>query len=168
MQPKKNPLLIVLAVCGGCILLGIIIGVIGFFAIAKKGGPMINGMGTMIKTMPTFILDLKSKNYGGAASLVDPAVSNDLSAEKIQQMEEAVEKKLGPMQSFSPNPVPLTSNPQTDASGSMVFEYVYQYTLTYQKGTAKANLKFFLKNSSQGGGLVSGFTLEPTEPVHAQ
>jgi hypothetical protein len=162
MQQKKNPLLIVLAVCGGCVLVGIIIGVILVATVFRKGKGMFNGLANMSQNMPKFMMDLQSKNYSAAAALVDPSERVSLSAEKIQHMEEGVEKKLGPMQSFTQQPMPISTNSESSTPGVMpTIVYVYQYKLTYQKGTATADLKVKLQNNSQTSGYISGFTLEP-------
>jgi hypothetical protein len=159
MQQKKNPLLIVLGVCGGCVLLSVIIGGILVATVFHKGKGMIAGFGNMTQNMPKFMTDLQSKNYSGAAALIDPSVRAKLSADKIQHMEEAVEKKLGPLQSFSQQPIPV--NTETPPGEVTTVVYEYQYTLRYQKGTAEARLKFKLQNGPGASGFITGFTLEP-------
>jgi len=169
MQQKKNPLLIVLAVCGGCALLAIIVGVILSVTVMRKGKGLFTGFAGMTQNMPAFMIDLQSKNYTGAAALIDPSARSTFSADKIQQMEEAVEKKLGPLQSFRPTPALVSNDSQTEVGGSApVLVYVYQYTLVYQKGVARANLTFKLHNNAQDGGLVSDFTLAPDERAQGQ
>ena len=70
---QKNPLLIVLGVCGGCALIAIIAVVgFGFFGYNKHQSVMFTGIITMEKNMPQFLTDVKSKNWEGAETLVDP------------------------------------------------------------------------------------------------
>ena len=167
----KNPLLIVLGVCGGCVVL-VIIGVVVMGALAAK---TFSGLGTgivkMTQTMPQFLGDLQTHNYRAAENLVDPSAQDTLTAAKIQSMEEAVEKKLGPLQSY---PAKFSSQAQNQIAGpggqATKVEYVYTYPLTYQKGTATATFKFLLDASGAASGdlskmklsgKVTGFKLEP-------
>ena len=97
----KNPLLIVLGVCGGCVVL-VIIGVVIMGALAAKTfSGLGQGIVKMTQTMPQFLGDLQTHNYSAAEGLVDPSAQDTLTAGKIKSMEEAVETKLGPLQSPS-------------------------------------------------------------------
>lgn len=164
MQKNKNPLLIVLGVCGGCVLLGIIAVAILFAMGYNKSKNLVKGSIAMAQNMPIFLNDLKVKNYDGAESLVDPSAQSTLSAAKIQKIEEAVEKKLGPMQSYSQTASSSTNNTTTNpgAPGKMpAIEYVFTYPITYKKGTATATFKFNSKDMMNPSGKVTEFTLEP-------
>jgi hypothetical protein len=173
-QKSSNPLVIVLGVCGGCVLL-VIIGVVVMGVVtanAFKG--VIGGTVAMTKTMPAFLEDLKNHDYSSAASLVDPSAQATLTESKIKSMEESVEKKLGKLQSYprqfsSQSQNTMTSPGNAGGKATMV-EYVYTYPLTYEKGTATATFKFLLDASgAQGGdfskmklsGKVTDFKLEP-------
>ena len=167
----KNPLVIVLGVCGGCVLL-VIIGVVIMGALAAKTFSGITaGAVTMTKTMPAFLAHLKAHNYKGAESLVDPSVQGTLSSDKIQSMEEAVEKKLGPLQSYPTRFTSQSTNQIAGPSGQATkVEYIYGYPVTYKKGTATATFKFlFDASGAQGGdlskmklsGKVTDFKLQP-------
>jgi len=173
-QKSSNPLVIILGVCGGCVLLVVIgvvvMGVIGVNAFKGVTG----GIVTMTKTMPEFLGDLKSHNYSGAASLVDPSAQSNLSESKIKAMEESVEKKLGKLESyprqFSSQSQNTMTTPGSGGGKATMVEYVYTYPLTYEKGTATATFKFLLDASgAQGGdfskmklsGKVTDFKLQP-------
>ena len=155
----KNPLVIILGVCGGCVLL-VIIGVVIFGVVignAVKG--VVGGAVAMTKTMPQFLSDLKSHNYSAAANLVDPSAQNRLTEDKIRAMEEAVEKKLGKMKSypasFSGQSVNKVAAPGDSPASPSIVEYVYTYPVTYEKGAAVATFKFLLDASGAKGGDMS-------------
>jgi hypothetical protein len=174
---STNPLVIILGVCGGCVLL-VVIGVIVITVIGANALKNVTGgVVTMTKTMPEFLGDLKSHNYSGAANLVDPTAQATLTEAKIKSMEEAVEKKLGKLQSyprqFSSQSQNTKTSPGAAGGKATIIEYVYTYPLTYEKGTATATFKFLLDASgAQGGdiskmklsGKVTDFNLTPDTP----
>lgn len=170
----KNPLLIVLGVCGGCVLL-VIIGVV---VMAVLGVNMFKGIATgaveMTKTMPAFLADLKAHDYNGCESLVDPSAKSTLTASKIRSMEEGVEKKLGKLKSYPTRPsdqgTKQISSPGDPSARASIVEYIYTYPLTYEKGSATATFKFmFDASGARNGdfskmkmsGKVTDFTLKP-------
>ncbi len=161
---QKNPLLIVLSVCGGCLLIGIVaVVVLGALGI-NKGKGFATGIMSMVQDMPTFLKDLKSTDYAGAASLMDPSVRQKFTAEKIQHMEEAVEKKLGRMQSYpkqfeSQDQSTITDPTRPGQMPAMV--YTYKYNVIYEKGSATATFKFKMPDPLHPSGLISDFSLEP-------
>jgi hypothetical protein len=165
MQPQRqsNPWLIVLGVCGGCALLGIIavvvLGAIGY----NKGKDLIQGAVAMQQNMPKFLADIKSKDYNSAAALVDPSAQDKLSAANIQTMEENVEKQLGALKSY---PKQFTSQNQStspDPTGKQVggAEWQYGYSLTYEKGTATATFTFKTNDVLHPSGLITDFKIQP-------
>ena len=160
MQPQRqtNPWMIVLGVCGGCALLGIIVAIIA--TLSLKG--IVKGSMDMVQNAPKFLTALKTHDYASAAALVDPASQATLNQEKIQSMETAVEKTLGSMKSF-----PQTfNNQQTSASPggtgkAQSSDIIYSYTVTYEKGTATATFTYHISNPLQMSGLISNFKLVP-------
>ena len=161
---QKNPLLIVLGVCGGCVLIGIIVFAVLAAIGMKKGGGMISGIKDMVKNPPIFLADLKAHNYLGAAAMIDPETRKTISAEKLQHLEEAAEKKMGPLQSFPQTFDSQSTNQELSQSGELpTAEYIYKYTLTYKKGTAVATFKFKSKDVMHMTGMITDFTLEPVK-----
>lgn len=169
----KNPLLIVLGVCGGCVLL-VIIGVVVMGAIGVnmlKG--VTSGAMDMVKNMPAFLSDLKAHDYTSAEALVDPAAQDKLTADKLKSMEESMEKKLGPMESFGTRPIQKSQN-QVSAPGSngqpTTIEQFYTMPVKYKKGNATATFKFVIDmTAAQKGdlskmkmsGKINDFKLSP-------
>ena len=152
----KNPVVIILGVCGGCVLLV----VIGFVVMGVIGANMfknvIGGTVQMTKSMPSFLNDVKAHQYSAAASLVDPSAQATLTEAKIKSIEEGIEKKLGKLQSFPTSFSGQTVN-KIAAPGDMpgspsMVEYVYTYPLTYQKGNATATFKFLFDASGAKSG----------------
>jgi hypothetical protein len=159
----KNPLVIILGVCGGCVLL-VIIGVVVMSVIAAKTFKNVfGGAVEMTKTMPAFLSDLKTHNYKGAANLVDPSAQGRLTEAKIKSIEDNVEKKLGKLQSYPQSPGGQTVNkvaaPGESSANPSIVEYVYTYPLTYQKGTATATFKFLFDASGAKTGDMSKMKL---------
>jgi len=159
---QKNPLLIVLGACGGCLLVGIIAFavVIGIGWNKSKGA--FNGIVGMAASMPVFLKDLKVKNYNGAAALIEPASQERLSSAKIQKLEETVEKKYGPLKSYSQQPNYRTSSQPGTESGQISVEYDYDYVMTYEKGTATATFRFVIPDLRHPSGKITDFTLTAT------
>ncbi len=155
----KNPLLIVLGVCGGCVLLIVIGVVIMAVVIAPTVKGLAGGMVKMTQTMPAFLADLKSHDYKSAASLIDPSAQGRLTESKIRSMEESVEKKLGKMQSygtaFSSTEQRKVSAPGDTTGQISMVEYIYSYPVTYQKGSATATFKFLFDASGAKTGDLS-------------
>lgn len=145
-------------------LLGIIAVVIGGAYLGTKGKGLMTGTMNMINNMPKFLGDLKTKNYAGASMLIDPSAQDKFTSDKIQKIEESVEKKLGPLQSYprqfsSQN---QTTNTDTAKPGQMPsIGYSYTYKLTYKKGTATATFQFQNKDMFNPTGLITDFKLEP-------
>ncbi|HLK56635.1 MAG TPA: DUF3887 domain-containing protein [Chthonomonadaceae bacterium] len=165
MQPQRqsNPWLIVLGVCGGCALLGIIaVVVLGAIGI-NKSKDLIKGAQAMEVNMPKFLTDLKSKDYASAAALVDPSAQDKLSADKIQALEESVEKQLGALKSYPPKPTNTESTTIPDPSGKPTAgaEWKFSYKLTYEKGTATATFAFKTTDVFHPSGLVTDFKIQP-------
>jgi hypothetical protein len=168
MQQKKNPLLIVLAVCGSCMALALIVGGVLFVTVMHKSKGLVSGTMNMMRNPPKFLADIKSKNYNGASALFDPTVQDKYTAAKIQQLEESVEKKLGPLQSYPPQFSSQNQTTNTDASkpGSMPsMAYAYTYKLTYKKGTATATFQFENKDLFNPTGLITNLKIEPDAPT---
>lgn len=163
MQQRKNPLLIVLGICGGCVLIGVIAVVIMGYMGYNKGKDLFSGTVQMATSMPKFMTDLQSKNYSAAASLADPAAPDALTASKLQKMEEAMEKKLGPMQGFSQQPSGQNQNTTTDPRTGQPkgMEFIYSYKVNYKKGTATATFDFKSEDYLHPSGRITSFKLEP-------
>jgi hypothetical protein len=169
VQKKQNPMFLALGVCGGCALLAILlIGVVGVLGYNKSKG-VINGAMNMANNMPMFLTQLQAKNYEGAASLVNKQQAPELTAEKIQKIEENVEKKLGPLMNFPPKPESEehSSSASTDGNtgkvGTPSLSYTWRYRLTYKKGTATAIFKFYEPDILHMQGKVTGFEIVPDD-----
>src|SRR5262249_15399436 len=94
--PKRgaNPLLIVLGVCGGCCLLGIIALVaIGIFGVNKAK--------QMDKSASLFLADLRDHKYAEARALLSPDGQAGLSESDLKAQEEQLEANLGPLKSWT-------------------------------------------------------------------
>jgi hypothetical protein len=93
--PKKsaNPALIVLGVCGGCILLLVIGGVIGGLYINHAAGPFIQRTISAAK----FTTNLKLQKYADAEQSLSPQIQQEYNADALQKKVAALEKKYGPM-----------------------------------------------------------------------
>jgi hypothetical protein len=157
MQQRKNPVLIVLGVCGGCLAIMRVGGIIMYFTFGKTFKGAV-GMGM---NMPKFMTAMKNHNYAEAESLVDPASQQTLTEAKLQKMEEAVEKQLGPLQSVPASQPAMeqsfTPGPNGQPQGIV---YTYHYTISYEKGTATATFKFKSDNVMNLSSLVHDFKLE--------
>jgi hypothetical protein len=166
VQQKKNPVFLFLGVCGGCVLIGVIgvgvLGVVGY----NKGKGVIDGAVNMANNMPAFLMNLKAKNYEGAAALVNTQVAPELTAEKIKKIEEAVEKKLGPLESFPEKPESeqhsssASADTKTGAQKMPTLEYTWKYRLKYKKGMATATFKFYESDILHMSGKVTGFDIQ--------
>ena len=164
MQQKKNPLLIVLAACGGCLLLGVICLVVAGYFVKKSTSGLMSGTINMMTNMPKFLGDIKSSNYAAASTLIDPSVQDKYTADKLQSIEANVEKKLGPLQSYPRqfSKQNQTTNTDTSKPGSMpTVAFTYTYPLTYKKGAATATFEFESKDVFHPSGLITDFKIEP-------
>ena len=94
----KNPLVIILGVCGGCVLIVVIavvvMGVMG--ANAFKG--IIGGAMEGPETTRKFVTAIESHDYTTAAAQVAPSAQATFTEAKIKAEVEKVEKKLGPVE----------------------------------------------------------------------
>lgn len=168
---KNKTTVVILSVCGGCAVLSLIaVIVFGFLAarVMKSAGSAISGMMTITTTMPAFLNDLQNHDYTACESMIDPSAKERLSAAKIKSMEEAMEKKLGKLQSFSASGTNSGKTTRRRGAGGKTVEseIEYSYPLTYEKGTATATFKFVM--STEGGsaepsikmsGKIADFTL---------
>jgi hypothetical protein len=165
----KNPLVIILGVCGGCVLL-IVIGVVifGVFIGQKVGGIMGGAMRVPVTTQ-SFVRALESHNYTAAAALVDPSAKSTLNAATIKAMEDQAEKKLGPIQKVAYSPGQPMQKVVPGSNGALQsMELTYQIPLRFQKGDATATITFASAPGGDGAlsgaklsGLVTGFKLHP-------
>lgn len=139
----KNPLLIVLGVCGGCVVLVVIGGVIMVVAGAKMFKGIISGAIETPQTTRKFVTALQSHDWATAQAQVAPSAQSTITVEKIQAAEEQIEKKLGPvkpMSQFSTQPV---TNTIPGPNGKPQYmEYVYNVPMRYEKGTATVSIHF--------------------------
>lgn len=165
---QKNPLFIVLACCGGFALLAIIAVVISGVFVANKSKDLFKNMMVQMETMPKFIGDLQAHSYTSAEVMVDPSVSTSLNAAKLQKLEEAAEKKLGPLSTFNQKPdntQPEQTSVQPKPGDTMPgMTYGYTFTLHYKKGTARAHFEFKSNSVLKPNPMITAFTLEPNSP----
>jgi len=139
----KNPLVIILGVCGGCVLL-VVIGVVvmGWWtANAFKG--IIAGAVEGPETTRKFVTAIENHDYDTAAAQVDPSVQSTITAAKIKAAEEQVEKKLGAVQPARVTPTGPSSQQIPGPNGKPKYmEYVYSIPVRYEKGTATVSIHF--------------------------
>jgi hypothetical protein len=142
--PKgKNPLVIILGVCGGCVLLVIIGVVIMVFAGANMFKGIIGGAVQTPETTRKFVTAIENHDYTSAAAQVEPSAQGTFNAAKIRSVEEQVEKKLGPVQPGPVTPAGPASNTIPGPNGKPQYmEYVYSIPIRYKKGTAIAAIHF--------------------------
>jgi hypothetical protein len=168
-QKSSNPLVIILGVCGGCVLLVIIgVGVLVATGYNMTKG-LIGGAVKMPQTASTFVKAIETHNYTKAASLVDPSSSATLSSDKIQAIVEQAEKKYGPIQQTQYLPSQPLQQTLPGPSGRPQFiEYAYHIPLSFQKGSATGILKFRSEDMGSGqdvskmklSGNVTGFKIQ--------
>jgi hypothetical protein len=139
----NNPLVIILGVCGGCVLLLAIAVAVMVYAGYNMSKGLIGGAMKMPQTSLAFTKAIESHNYSRAAALVDPAYRSELPASKIQAIIEKEEHKLGPIQAsgFTPS-APLTNQIAGPNGRPQFIEYSYQIPLRFKNGSATGVLKF--------------------------
>jgi len=142
--PKNNnPLVIILSVCGGCVLL---VG-IGIFASVMWAKNTFGGITQAIleipKTSQRFATAVENHDWSTAADQVDPSAKGTITAAKIEAAEMAVEAKLGPVEPTAVEaPTPVQSPVQKGSGQPKYLEYTCSIPVKYKKGSATLAIHF--------------------------
>ena len=135
----KSPLVIILGVCGGCVLLVVIAFAIMFVAGANMFKGIIGGAVQTPEATRKFLTAIETHDYTTAAAQIEPSARGTWTAAKIKAVEENLEKKLGPVQPTSMRQLAPASNTIPGPNGKPQYmEYVYTVPMQYKKGTATA------------------------------
>lgn len=157
--PKRgaNPLLIVLGICGGCVLLGVLATVaLGFFSV-RMGSKYLGAFEAQDTAATTFLTYLRDKKYDDAHRMMSPEAQQSFPVDTLTQLAQGAEKKLGKMQSWT------QSEEAPDMQGgssskSMVIKHTY--SVTYAKGKAVATFSFHSADPMNPGSVISDFDLQ--------
>lgn len=139
-----NPLLYILAACGGCVIL-VVIGIFGFglFVSHKFGGAF-----QQMAVVSQFGVALQQHNYENAVSLLTGPARQEYSANALQQKIEGLEKKYGALESFTLDPQQFhNQNPSQTQNPLQRSDYLCD--LQFQRALVHMKLHF-----------------DPTDPHH--
>lgn len=139
----KNPLVIILGVCGGCVLIVVIAVVVMGVMGANMFKGIIGGAMQSQETTRKFVSALESHDYSTASAQFGPSASGTYTSAKLKSMEEQIEKKLGPIQTATVSSYAPTTNTIPGPNGKPQYmEYVYTVPLRFQKGNAMASIHY--------------------------
>ena len=161
MQRPRSSAGPIIGICIGCVLIVVIgVVVIGYLGYNKSKG-MFSGLIEQTKTVPAFVSDIKSHSFDAAETLIEPSAQLTLTSGKLKQIEESVEKKLGPMTSYdATNLSPNSHGTKSTTPGQTNLTMRYEIPLTYKKGTGTAIIVFKSKDPFQISGKISEFKIE--------
>jgi hypothetical protein len=139
---NTNPLLIVLGVCGGCALIGVIaLVIIGVVSFKQPFTQRIVATGQ-------FMAAIKTHNYTAAETQLAGEARTNYPASKLQQIEDGLEQKYGPLENFLQAGVDMSDQHNPNSLSQI------SYNLRYQNGKSTITLNF--NGDGQQTGKITG------------
>lgn len=127
--PRRNlnPLVYVLAGCGGCLIVAILLGALAFGRFVQTIRPLI----ARSRTTSTFVGDLVQHDFRGAEAQLTPEYQQQLPVSALKAQVARLEKRYGPIEGSRRSLVVVGPNP----AGASQFRYVVRFGHGWQAVT---------------------------------
>ncbi|CEK15413.1 hypothetical protein [Chthonomonas calidirosea] len=148
-----NPLVYILAACGGCVIL-VVIGIfgLGLFVTHKFAGAI-----KQMTVISQFGEALRQQNYEKAASFLTGSAQQQYSANTLRQKIEGLEKEYGALESFTLDPQQFYRQNQNPSQAPNTYQLSdYLCDLQFQRALVHMKLHFDPSDPRHISGLTWG------------